>query len=59
MDGKPKLFLVTHFESPRPGTQYVVELTQEGNGTLTPKSMQASLYPLHSCTPGMAPACAV
>ena len=40
-DGKPKLFMVTHFESPRPGTQYVVELDQQKNGTLVPKSMQA------------------
>ncbi|EFN54711.1 hypothetical protein CHLNCDRAFT_135377 [Chlorella variabilis] len=31
-----KLFLITHFESPRPGSMYVVELNQAANGTLTP-----------------------
>lgn len=34
-----RVTLVTHFEAPRPATQYVVQLNKANNGTLTPKSM--------------------
>ncbi|KAL4424959.1 hypothetical protein ABPG77_002844 [Micractinium sp. CCAP 211/92] len=38
--GARKLFLITHFEAPSPAVQYVVELGQAPDGTLTPRNMK-------------------
>lgn len=43
--GKKKLYLSTHFESPRPATHYIAELEQKADGKLVAKSLKVTDSP--------------